>query len=70
MEIHQRRIVCKVVISGVNAKVGIGNGGMRHVQRVDNLLEIRGRAIGGDVVSEYDEELNGEGKSKTHCIFN
>ena len=64
MEIHQGGIACKVIIGGINAKVGVGNGGARHIQRVNNLLKIGGRTIGGDVVSEYDEELDGERKAK------
>ena len=70
MKVHQGRVTRKVIISGVNAKVGIGNGGVRHVQRVNDLLKIRGRTIRGDVVGENSEDLDGEKKSKTHCIFN
>ena len=70
VEIYQRRIACKVVIGGVNAKVRVGNGGARHVQRIDNLLKIRGGTIREDVVRENDEKLDGGKKSKTHHIFN
>ena len=70
MEVHQRRVAGEIVIRGVNAKVGISNGGMRHIQRIDNLVKIRGRTIRGDVVSENDERLDGGEKSEMHCIFN
>ena len=70
MEIHQRRIARKIVIRGINAKVGIGNGRTRHVQRVNDLLKIRGGTIGGDLVSENGEGIDEGKKSKTHCIFN
>ena len=64
MEIHQGGIACKVEIGGVHAKVGVGDGGTRHVQRVNNLLKIGGRTIGGDVVGEYGEELDGKRKAE------
>ena len=64
MEIHQGRIARKVIIGGIDTKMGIGNGGVRHVQRIDNLLKVRGGAIGGDVVSENDEGLDGGRKAK------
>ena len=31
MKIHQGRVARKVVIHGINTKVGIGDGGVRHV---------------------------------------
>ena len=68
--IHQGRITCKVVVGGVNTKVGIGDGGTRHVQRVNDLLKIGGRTIRGDLISENDEGLDEGKKSETHCIFN
>ena len=70
VEIHQRRIACKVEVGGVNAKMGISNSGMRHDERVDDLLKIRRRTVGEDVISENGEELDEEKKSKTHGIFN
>ena len=70
VEIHQGGVTCKVVIRGINAKVGVGNGGARHIQGVNNFLEVRGGTIRGDVISENDEGLDGEKKSETHCIFN
>ena len=54
MKIHQRAVTGKIVISGVNAKVGISNGRVRHVDRVKNLLEVRGRTVGADVVNGED----------------
>ena len=70
VEIHQGGVVGKVVIGGVNAKMGIGDGGARHVQRVNNLLKVRGGAIRGDLISENGERFDEGKKSKTHCIFN
>ena len=64
MEIHQRGITCKVVIRGVNTEVGISDGGARHVQRINNLLKIRRRAIRRDLIGENDEELDGGRKAK------
>ena len=69
MEVYQGRVTCKIVVSGINTKVGVSNGGTRHVQRVNDLLKVGGRMVRGDVVSENDEELDGK-KSKTQCIFN
>ena len=62
MEIHQGGITGEVIISGVNTKVRVGDGGARHVQRVNNLLKVRGGAIRGDLVSENGERLDGEEK--------
>ena len=70
MEIHQRGITRKIVIGGVNTKVEVGDGRARHVQRVNDLLKIRGRLVERDIVSENDGKLDGGKKSKTHCIFN
>ena len=70
MKVHQGRVARKVIIGGVNPKVRVGDGGTRHVQRIDNLLKIRGGTIRGNVVSENDEGLDGGKKSETHCIFN
>ena len=64
MKIHQGGIARRVVIRGVNAKVGLGNGRTRHVQRVNNLLKIGGRTIRGDVVGEYNGNLDGGRKAK------
>ena len=62
VKIHQGRVACKVVIRGVNAKVRIGNGRAGHIQRVDNLLEVRGRTIRGDLISKNGEGVDGEEK--------
>ena len=70
MEIHQGGITSKVVIGGVNTKVRISNGGARHVERINDLLKIRGRMVRGDVIGVNDEELDEGKKSKMHYIFN
>ena len=70
VEIYQGRVVCKVIIGGIDTKMRIGNGGTRHVQRIDNLLKVRGGTVGGDLISENGEEIDEGKKSKTHCIFN
>ena len=70
MEIHQRQVARKIVIGGINTKVGIGDGRTRHVQRVNDLLKVGGRTIRGDLIGENGDELNEGKKSKTHCIFN
>ena len=64
MEIHQGRIARKVIIGGIDTKVGISNGGARHVQRVNDLLKIRGGTIRRDVVGKNDEGLDGGRKAK------
>ena len=64
VKIHQRRVAHKVVIRGINTKMRIGNGRARHVQRVNNLLKVRGRAIRRNLISENGEEFDGEGKAK------
>ena len=50
MKIHQGGVARKVVVGGINTKVGIGDGRTRHIQRINNLLKIRGRTIRGDVI--------------------
>ena len=70
VEIHQQRIACKIVVRGVNAKVGIGDGRTRHVQRVNDFLKVRGRTIRGDLIGKNGERSDEGKKSKTHCIFN
>ena len=64
MEIHQGGIACKIIIRSINPKVGIGNGGARHVERVNDFLEVRGRTIRRDVVGENDGKLDGGRKAK------
>ena len=68
MEVHQRRVACKVVIRGVNTEMGISNGRARHVQRVNNLLKVRGGAIRRDLISETGEEFDGERKEKQNAL--
>ena len=64
MKVYQGRIASKVEVRSVNTEVGISNGGARHVKRIDNLLEIRGRAIGGNLIGENGEECDGERREK------
>ena len=45
MEIHQRGIARKVVVRGVNTKMGIGNSGARHVNAVNDFLKEGGRPL-------------------------
>ena len=44
--------------------MGISDGGTRHVQRVNNLLKVRGGAIRRDLISKNGEEFDGERKAK------
>ena len=60
MKIHQRAVAGKIVIGGVNAKVGVSNGRARHVDKVNDLLEVGGRMVGVEVVN--DEDWMGEEK--------
>ena len=64
MEVHQRRVVCEIIIGGVNTKMGIGDGGAGHIQRVNNLLKIRGRTVGRDLISKNGEGLDEGRKAK------
>ena len=64
VEIHQRRVTREIVICGVNAKVRVGNGGSRHVQRVNDLLKVRGGMIRGDLIGKNGEGLVGKRKAK------
>ena len=38
-------VIGKIVIGGIKTEVGVGNGGMRHVDRVNNLLEETEREV-------------------------
>ena len=64
MEVYQGGITGEIVVGGVNAKVGIGNCGSRHVQRVNDLLKVRGRAIRRDLVGENGGRIGGGRKAK------
>ena len=64
MEIHQRGVTCKIVIGGVDTEMGISDGRVRHVQRVNDLLKIRGGAIRGDLIGENGEEFDEGRKAK------
>ena len=70
MKVHQGGVAREIIIRGINTKMGISDGRTRHVQRIDNLLKIRGRKIGGDLIGKNDGRLDGGKKSETHCIFN
>ena len=63
MEVYQRTIGGKVIVGGVNTKMGIGNGGTGHVDAVNNLLkEGRGAVVRLNVVN--GERLDGGRKAK------
>ena len=62
MIIYQGIVAGKVIIGSIETKVGIGDGGTRHIYAVNDFLKERGGAlVRGDVVN--DEEGN-EGKEK------
>ena len=46
MEIYQGRIACEIIIGGIDTEVGIGNDRTRHIDEVNNLLEVGGRCQG------------------------
>ena len=64
MRPHEGVAVSKIIVSHIEAKVGVGNCGVRHVKRIDNLLkEMRGEVfIAMDVVN--GEKWNGGRKAK------
>ena len=63
VRLYQGFVVCKIVISCIKTKVGVGNGGTRHVDAVNNLLEEGGRVVVGvDVVN--GEKWDGGRKAK------
>ena len=64
MKIHQGRVAREIIIRGINTKVGIGNGRARHIQRINYLLKVGGRAIRGDLIGENDERLDEGRKAK------
>ena len=68
VKVHQRSVTGEVVVGGIYPKVRISNSGARHVDKVDDLLKVRRRMVGVDVVN--GEDWMGGKKSKTHCIFN
>ena len=45
VEIHQGVVASKVVIGSIKAKISISDGGVRHVNAVNNPLEKRGGAL-------------------------
>ena len=69
VRLYQGFIVCKIVIGCIKTKVGVSNGGTRHVDKVNNLLEEK-----GGVVVRIDVVNGGSGmgekKSEMHCLFN
>ena len=54
MKVYQRGVVREIIIRGVDTKVGIGNGGTRHMDRVDDLLKVGRRTVRLDVVNGED----------------
>ena len=69
VEVYQRTVGSKIVVGGIYTKMGVSDGGMRHVYAVNNFLKERGRTVVRvNVVN--GGELDGGKKSKTHCIFN
>ena len=55
MRSYKGIVIGEIIVGGIETKVGISNGGARHVNRIDNLLkEGGGAAVRFDVV-------NGEG---------
>ena len=69
MGLYQGVVIGEIIIGGIQAKVRIGNGGMRHFDRVNDLLkERRGVVVRVDVVNGGDGM--GEKKSEIHCLFN
>ena len=62
MEIYQGRIACEIIIGGIDTEVGIGNDRTRHIDEVNNLLEVGGRTVRSDVVN--DEDWLGKRKAK------
>ena len=68
MEIRQGGVARKIIVGGVNTKVGISDGRARHIDAVNNLLEEgRGVVVRLNVVN--GEEWDGGKKSEMHCIF-
>ena len=70
MRPYEGRVIGEIIISRIKTEVRVGDGGVRHVNRANDLLE----KTRGEVVVRIDV-LNGgrwnEGKkSKMHCIFN
>ena len=65
MKVYQRIVGGKIIIGGVNAKVGISDGRTRHVNEVNNLLKVWGRMVGVDVVN--GKELD-EGREKQNAL--
>ena len=52
MRPYQRFVVGEIIICCIKTKVGIGDGGTRHVNSIDNLLkEERRVVVGVDVVN-------------------
>ena len=67
MKVYQGRVACKVVVGSVNPEVRVGNGGTRHVQRVNNLLKVRGGTIGRDLIGKNGERID-EGKKSKNAL--
>ena len=65
MRPYKGSVVGKVIVGGIETKVGISNGGTRHVNAVDNLLEERGRAV---VRVDVVNGGNGMGEEKQNAL--
>ena len=57
-------IVCKIIIGCIKTKVGVGDGGTRHVDRVNDFLKERRRVVVGIDVENGESEM---GKRKAKC---
>ena len=52
MRPYEGIVIGKVIIGGIKTEMGISNGGLRHVDRVNNCLKEEGGAVVGvDVVN-------------------
>ena len=63
MEVYQGAVAGEIVISGIDTKKRIGNGGMGHINAINNFLKEGGGAVVRlDVVN--GEDLDGGRKVK------
>ena len=64
-KVYQRTVAGEIIIGGIDTKMRIGNGGMRHIDAVDYFLKIGGRTVGLDVVNdERTKDWMGKRKAK------
>ena len=64
MRSYEGRVVGKVIIGGIQAKVGVGNGGARHVNSVNDLLKKTRRGVVVRLKVVNGEEWNEGRKAK------